>query len=234
MRKNEDCLTPWHLAILHGERELAEQLEIRMTPEQMAPTNLVRAYLDLDAPLATNVFVAGLFNEWNATATPLTRRADDGWWYVELDLFPASYGYKFVVDGNWIEDPLAEKSYRDGNRNTENSQFNPVNRRVETRPVRPVSSADVLIPVRFEYRDRTARYVSVAGEFNGWNAVNHQLALEKVGLWSAELRIPAGEYAYKFVVDGQWHLDPANAATKVVAGATNSLVVVRPAAGETP
>ena len=234
LRKNEDGLTPWHLAILHGERELAEQLEIRMTPEQMTPTNLVRAYLDLDAPLATNVFVAGLFNEWDATATPLARRADDGWWYVELDLFPASYGYKFVVDGNWIEDPLAEKSYRDGNRNTENSQFNPLNRRVETRPVRPVSSADALIPVRFEYRDRTARYVSVAGEFNGWNAVNHQLSLEKVGLWSAELRIPAGEYAYKFVVDGQWFLDPANAATKVVAGATNSLVVVPPTAGETP
>ena len=50
----------------------------------------------------------------------------------------------------------------------------------------------------------------------------------------AELRIPAGEYAYKFVVDGQWFLDPANAATKVVAGATNSLVVVPPTAGETP
>ncbi|MGD9612389.1 MAG: ankyrin repeat domain-containing protein [Kiritimatiellia bacterium] len=234
LRKNEDCLTPWHLAILHGQREMAEQLELRMTPEQMAPTELVRAYLDLDAPLATNVSVAGLFNEWDATATPLARRADDGWWYVELDLFPASYGYKFVVDGNWIEDPRAEKSYRDGNRNTENSQFNPVDRRVETRPVRPVSSADALIPVRFEYRDRTARYVSVAGEFNGWNTANHQLALEKVGLWSAELRIPAGEYAYKFVVDGQWLLDPSNALTKVVAGATNSLVVVQPSAGATP
>ena len=234
LRKDEKWLTPWHLAILHGQRALAELLELRMTPEQMAPTNLVRAYLDLDAPLATNVSVAGLFNEWDATATPLARRADDGWWYVELDLFPASYGYKFIVDGNWIEDPLAEKSYRDGNRNTENSQFNPEDRRVETRPVRPVSSADSLIPVRFEYRDRTARYVSVAGEFNGWNAVNHQLSLEKVGLWSAELRIPAGEYAYKFVVDGKWLLDPSNAATKVVDGATNSLVVVSPANGGTP
>ena len=234
LRKNEEWLTPWHLAILHGQRELAEQLELRMTPEQKAPTNLVRAYLDLDAPLATNVYVAGLFNEWDATATPLARRADDGWWYVELDLFPASYSYKFVVDGNWIEDPLADKSIRDGNRNTENSQFNPEDRRVETRPVRPVSSADSLISVRFEYRDRTARYVSVAGEFNGWNAVNQQLSLEKVGLWSAELRIPAGEYAYKFVVDGKWLLDPSNAATKVVGDATNSLVVVPPANGETP
>ena len=231
-RKNEECLTPWHLAVLHGERELAAQLAARMAPEQMAPATLVRAYLDLDAPLATNVSVAGLFNEWDGTATPMARRADDGWWYVELDLFPASYGYKFVVDGNWIEDPLAEKSYRDGNRNTENSQFKPVDRRVETRPRRPVSSADALIPVRFEYRDRAARYVSVAGEFNGWNAVNHQLSLEKVGLWSAELRIPAGEYAYKFVVDGRWLLDPANPATKVVAGAANSLVVAQPFAEE--
>ena len=234
LRQNEEGLTPWHLAILHGERELAEQLAARMTPEQMAPVELVRAYLDLDAPLATNVFAAGLFNEWNGTATPMARRADDGWWYVELDLFPASYGYKFVVDGNWIEDPLAEDFYRDRNRNTDNSKFNPADRRVETRPRRPISSADSLVAVRFEYRDRAARYVSVAGEFNGWNAGNHQLSLEKVGLWSAELRVPPGEYAYKFVVDGKWFLDPANAATKVVDGATNSLVVASPPAAALP
>ena len=234
LRQNEEGLTPWHLAILHGERELAEQLAARMTPEQMAPTELVRAYLDLDAPLATNVFAAGLFNEWNGTATPMARRADDGWWYVELDLFPASYGYKFVVDGNWIEDPLAEDFYRDRNRNTDNSKFNPADRRVETRPRRPISTAESLVAVRFEYRDRAARYVSVAGEFNGWNAGNHQLSLEKVGLWSAELRVPPGEYAYKFVVDGKWFLDPANAATKVVDGATNSLVVASPPAAALP
>jgi len=234
LRQNEEDLTPWHLAKLHGQNELADRLAARMTPEQMATTQLIRAYLDLDAPLATNVFVAGLFNEWDATATPMTRREDDGWWYVELALFPGRYAYKFVVDGNWIEDPLAGDAIRDGNRNTENSQFNPANRRVETRPVRPVSTAASLVPVRFEYRDRAARYVSVAGEFNGWNAVNHQLSLEKVGLWSAELRIPAGEYAYKFVVDGKWLLDPSNAATKIVGGATNSLVVAQPAAEETP
>ena len=79
-----------------------------------------------------------------------------------------------------------------------------------------------------------ATAAAVAGEFNGWNSVNHQLALEKVGLWSAELRIPAGAYAYKFVVDGKWLLDPANPATKVVDGVTNSLVVAQPPAGETP
>ena len=225
LRRNEEFLTPWHLAILHGQPEMAEQLAARMTPEQMAPTHLVRAYLDIDAPLATNVFVAGLFNEWDATATPMARRLDDGWWYVELDLFPGLYGYKFVVDGNWIEDPLAEKSCRDGNRNTDNSMLDPELRRIETRPVRPVSSFASLVPIRFEYRDRAARYVAVAGEFNGWNADNHQLSLEKVGLWSAELRVPSGEYAYKFVVDGKWHLDPANPMTKVVDGATNSLAI---------
>jgi len=233
-RRNEEYLTPWHLAKLHGQDELAEKLAARMTPEQMAPTNLVRVYLDLDAPLATNVFVAGLFNEWDATSTRMARRPDDGWWYVELDLFPGRYGYKFVVDGDWIEDPLSETSSRDGNRNTDNSILDPKLRRVETRPVRPLSSFASLVPIRFEYRDRTARYVSVAGEFNGWNAENHQLSLEKVGLWSAELRVPPGEYAYKFVVDGKWFLDPSSALTKVVDGATNSLVVASPPATHLP
>ena len=233
-RQNEEGLTAWHLAKLHGQDELADRIAAHMTPEQMVPTNLIRAYLDIDAPLATNVFVAGLFNEWDGTTTPMARRVDDGWWYVELELFPGRYGYKFVVDGNWIEDPLAEHSSRDGNRNTDNSMLDPELRRIETRPVRPLSSFASLVPIRFEYRDRNARYVAVAGEFNGWSAENHQLSLEKVGLWSAELRVPPGEYAYKFVVDGKWCLDPANALTKVVDGATNSLAIASPPAAPMP
>ena len=49
---------------------------------------------------AQHIFVAGTFNDWSTTATPLKRSADDAW-KVELQLPPGRYEYKFLVDGMW-------------------------------------------------------------------------------------------------------------------------------------
>ena len=56
------------------------------------------------APHAGVVCLAGTFNDWDRTATPLTRRPD-GTWAVILDLPPGRYEYKFVVDDRWCCDP---------------------------------------------------------------------------------------------------------------------------------
>jgi serine protease AprX len=55
---------------------------------------------------AETVSLAGDFNGWNKTVTPLTR-ADSGIWLTEIETPKAgSYAYKFVVNGGlWIEDP---------------------------------------------------------------------------------------------------------------------------------
>ena len=54
--------------------------------------------------------VAGTFNDWNPTATPLTRRAD-GTWAATLALPPGRHEYKFVVDGEWCCEPGCETTY---------------------------------------------------------------------------------------------------------------------------
>lgn len=58
------------------------------------------------APPGTGrVCVAGTFNGWNMTATPMERDTA-GEWTVTLDLEPGAYQYKFVVDGGrWVADP---------------------------------------------------------------------------------------------------------------------------------
>ena len=67
---------------------------------------------------AQSVCVAGTFNGWSATATPLTKAADGKTWQVALNLEPDVYQYKFVVDGKtWLPDPNAPK-FDDGNGNT--------------------------------------------------------------------------------------------------------------------
>ena len=52
----------------------------------------------LAAPNAKAVFVAGEFNNWNATANPLKKDAG-GLWTTALNLKPGKYAYKFIVDG---------------------------------------------------------------------------------------------------------------------------------------
>lgn len=61
----------------------------------------------LHAPDARSVAVAGDFNDWNATVTPLARR-HDGLWVARVPLPAGRYEYTFVVDGaTWMPDPAA-------------------------------------------------------------------------------------------------------------------------------
>jgi hypothetical protein len=55
-----------------------------------------------------------------------------------------------------------------------------------------------------------ARIVAVAGTFNGWN--QSQYLFERVGNeWICRVSLPPGKYQYKFIVDGNWLVDPLNA-----------------------
>jgi 1,4-alpha-glucan branching enzyme len=65
------------------------------------------------APDARQVSVAGDFNGWRTDLTPLERRPD-GTWTVMLPLGAGNWSYSFVVDGKWVEDPLADTYREDG------------------------------------------------------------------------------------------------------------------------
>lgn len=67
----------------------------------------------LRAPAAQRVFVAGEFNNWSATATPM-RKGANGQWVVTVPLKPGRYQYKFVVDGKWLPDPDNPMQVDDG------------------------------------------------------------------------------------------------------------------------
>jgi 1,4-alpha-glucan branching enzyme len=65
-----------------------------------------RTCLELFAPDANVVFVAGSFNGWHPSAMPLQKQAGDRW-VVELMLDPGRYENRFIVDGRWTDDPLS-------------------------------------------------------------------------------------------------------------------------------
>jgi 1,4-alpha-glucan branching enzyme len=67
--------------------------------------------LTLSAKEANSVAVGGTFNGWQSARHPLSK-GFDGVWRTRLSLAPGRYEYRFVVDGKWIEDPLAKESVR--------------------------------------------------------------------------------------------------------------------------
>lgn len=74
-----------------------------------------------------------------------------------------------------------------------------------------------------------ARSVALVGEFNQWRG-EAAVRLEKGedGVWRGRLRVPPGNYQYKYLVDGQWVLDPENPLRVVTDnGIVNSLIRVK-------
>ena len=65
-----------------------------------------RVCLELTWPGAQRVCIAGSFNDWHPSVTPMICLSD-GKWAKELSLAPGRYEYRFVVDGEWVDDPAA-------------------------------------------------------------------------------------------------------------------------------
>ena len=63
-------------------------------------------HINLQSPGATAVSIAGSFNDWSPDAKPMACDTD-GCWGVDLTLPPGRYEYRFVVDGQWRDDPNA-------------------------------------------------------------------------------------------------------------------------------
>jgi anti-sigma factor RsiW len=60
----------------------------------------------------------------------------------------------------------------------------------------------------------TAKSVTVAGDFNGWQPEGLPL-VQRHGVWTIDLALPPGIYEYMFVVDGQqWVTDPLARTTR--------------------
>lgn len=66
-----------------------------------------RVGFKLNAPEAQEVFLAGSFNEWDEGARPLKKDAK-GVWRTRISLEPGEYEYRFIVDGEWVDDPECE------------------------------------------------------------------------------------------------------------------------------
>ena len=65
--------------------------------------------------------------------------------------------------------------------------------------------------VRFTYQGEPGLRVFLASDFNGWNPEAKQLLdAANDGNYTVRCLVLPGRHEYKFVVNGEWILDPAN------------------------
>jgi Glycogen recognition site of AMP-activated protein kinase len=58
----------------------------------------------MEAPSAKNVQLAGDFTNWEQSPLDMVQ-SYDGTWFTIVPLLPGTYTYRFIVDGQWLDDP---------------------------------------------------------------------------------------------------------------------------------
>lgn len=138
---------------------------------------------------AKRVYLSGSFVNWNPNGVAMQRVAD-GW---EAKYVPGkgTHYYKFVVDGKWMVDPASADSIDDGMGNRNSYLINEPNQEFVLKGF------------------SEAKEVILSGTFNNWTESGFRMKREG-NLWKLALYLPPGKHLYKFIIDGQWTLDPGN------------------------
>jgi 1,4-alpha-glucan branching enzyme len=58
----------------------------------------------ISAPTAMSVLLVGDFTHWQKHGIPM-QKGKDGIWVATVELSPGKHGYRFIVDGDWQDDP---------------------------------------------------------------------------------------------------------------------------------
>jgi len=154
------------------------------------------------------VILTGDFIGWDEHQLKMTRVADG--WSCQLDLDPGRYEYKFIADGEWLDDPDNTKKVKN-----EHNTFN--------------SILEITQEVVFTLKGfPDASRVELAGSFNDWNDSNHWMMEKSQEGWTFKTNLVGGKHFYKFIVDGEWMTDPDNIMTEHDwRGYVNSVLFVR-------
>ena len=109
----------------------------------------------------------------------------------------------------------------------------PVAPKAEEKPAKqpeaPKAAKPAKKPVTFTVHAERGKDVYVAGEFNKWDPTAKKMAYKaRSGVYAAKINLAPGTYQYKFVIDGTWCADPANAnAVPNTQGTFNSVITVK-------
>lgn len=156
---------------------------------------------------AREVILTGSFVDWNEEKIRMEKSATG--WQKAVFLPIGTYAYKFIVDGQWFNDPANNAVRPDGAGN-----FN--------------SFLSIGEPTLFKLKGFTeANQVLLAGTFNQWSPVGLVMTKTEDG-WELPYVLRPGNYQYKFIVDGRWTLDPNALTMSDGKGEQNNFISCQP------
>jgi chromosome partitioning protein len=83
--------------------------------------------------------------------------------------------------------------------------------------------------VVFSYYDPLAKDVQLAGDFSDWKPMGQLMVHKKNNhVWIGTVSLKPGTYQYKFIVDGEWKVDPCNSDVAISEHGTNNSTVKVP------
>lgn len=141
------------------------------------------------AMLAVICFIAVVFSGYSIYTRLIVHLANDT---VEIQSKPVPQ----LPDPEETEEPAAAAQ-----ETAQPAVKTPASAKEEPRKQRAVKT-------RFEYKNASAKRVSLAGSFTKWNET---AMAKKNGIWKADVYILPGNYLYHFVVDGKKTVDPGKA-----------------------
>jgi len=103
------------------EEKLAKLYGVRNTARGVLFVQPAEADTDASGGLA----IAGDFNNWNPSQTPMTKDNNLGVWRACINVPPGRYRYRLVKNGQWIQDPF--------NHTVESNPFGELNNIIEIR-----------------------------------------------------------------------------------------------------
>lgn len=182
------------------------------------------------------VYLCGSFSQWQ-TKKRMYKENDKGPFKVELSLAPATYQYKFIVDGVWKFD-VALPHESDGLSGQHNfMRVMPA----EFEDVEEQDNEEYFIYIKNQKNPDTqykiikliypapAVWVAVKGSWDNWNK---QIVLKKVKNFEGEfefyvtLKIAPGNYQFKFISDGAWNLSSYYPVAEPQGEIVNNLLIV--------
>ncbi len=106
-------LSGWKSRVIFRPKSAARSLRAKFgSPRRRAAghqadnplSDLKNTEFRLAAPAAESVKLAADFTDWGKSPLDLMKAADDVW-FIIVPLLPGSYAYRFLVDGQWRDDP---------------------------------------------------------------------------------------------------------------------------------
>ena len=82
--------------------------------------------------------------------------------------------------------------------------------------------------VEFVFYRPQATQVHLVGEFNHWREGQLPMTRTRDGYWQAKMRLPAGEFKFRYCADGEWFADYAAFGVEPGRFGMDSLVRVLP------